>query len=335
MRLSIPNILSPSLRAAATATGVLILLALVLMRSYAYPTAPRPLLRGRVPPAVQLEAPPAPAVVAPQLFEQLAPDAAEAINASVPFSTLPNLPAKPFTLGAASSVDRARAAACLAMAVYYEAASESAAGQAAVAQVVLNRVRNPIFPKSVCGVVFQGSELATGCQFTFTCDGSLSRRPSEAAWKRAVQVAERALNGYVAKEVGEATHYHTQWVVPYWQTSVLKLTQIGAHIFYRWKGGLGLPSAFLATYGGGEMAPPPMKDFDTGLQTELAPVQPVEAALAAPAAPPAPVVKEPAMVKLAQADAGGTPALTPPATLKAAPTSYFGGDQGGAQRLPW
>ena len=90
------------------------------------------------------------------------------------------------------------------MAIYYEAASQSDEGQAAVAQVVLNRLRNPLFPKSVCGVVFEGSKLNTGCQFSFTCDGSLARRPSPDAWNRAQTVAARALNGYVVKGVGEA-----------------------------------------------------------------------------------------------------------------------------------
>ncbi|MGH6970074.1 MAG: cell wall hydrolase, partial [Caulobacteraceae bacterium] len=128
--------------------------------------APVVAMRPRIDPMVRSAALVAP--VEPQTFEQLTPAQAEAANAAVPFSAAPMAPAAPFRLTGASALDRARAQTCLAMAVYYEAGSESAAGEAAVAQVVLNRVRNPLFPSTVCGVVFQGSTLATGCQFTFT-----------------------------------------------------------------------------------------------------------------------------------------------------------------------
>ena len=141
--------------------------------------------------------------VAPQVFEKLSPVEAQAANDKVAISTLPNPPAQPFKLGADSPVDRQRAETCLAMAVYYEAGNQGPNGEAAVAQVELNRLRHPMFPKTVCGVVFQGSTLSTGCQFTFTCDGSLARRPSPTAWKQAVQVADRALDGYVQKDVGQ------------------------------------------------------------------------------------------------------------------------------------
>ncbi|MCX7863759.1 MAG: cell wall hydrolase, partial [Novosphingobium sp.] len=96
-----------------------------------------------------------------------------------------------------SGVDRTRAEQCLAAAIYYEAASESDAGQRAVAQVVLNRVAHPAYPNSVCGVVYQGSERSTGCQFSFTCDGSLARKPSPLFWNRALTIAREALSGHV------------------------------------------------------------------------------------------------------------------------------------------
>ncbi|MDP5103072.1 MAG: cell wall hydrolase, partial [Erythrobacter sp.] len=102
-------------------------------------------------------------------------------------------PAKPF-YSPAVGLTHARAQECLAQAVWYEAASESEAGQRAVAQVVLNRVAHPSWPASVCGVVYQGSERSTGCQFTFTCDGSLARRPSGTGWARAQRIAADALN---------------------------------------------------------------------------------------------------------------------------------------------
>src|SRR3546814_14176438 len=77
-------------------------------------------------------------------------------------------------------------------------------GQQAVAQVVLNRVRNPAFPNSVCGTVYEGSSRSTGCQFTFTCDGSLTARREPAAWERARQVAQMALAGFVYAPVGRS-----------------------------------------------------------------------------------------------------------------------------------
>ena len=186
-------------------------------------------------------------------LQQLSPDAARVWNAANPVSTLPNAAAQPFTLNTTSVLDEARAVDCMTAAVYYEAGMESVDGQRAVAQVVLNRMRHPAYPKTVCGVVFQGSNRKTGCQFTFTCDGALGRQPSEAGWTRARQVAVAALNGYVMKSVGNATHYHANYVAPYWCPSLVKIGAVGAHIFYRWTGSWGLPPAFSGQYGGGEM----------------------------------------------------------------------------------
>ncbi len=187
----------------------------------------------------QAELPP----VEPVTFVQLAPDDARAFNASVPFSTAPNPAARPFRY-AGSDDDRARATDCLAAAVLYEA-GDDATGERAVAQVVLNRLRHPAFPKTVCGVVFEGSERSTGCQFTFSCDGALTRwKPSEAGWTRARDVAAQALAGFVYKPVGYATHYHTDWVVPYWQSSLDKIAKVGTHLFFRWAGWWGTPPAF-------------------------------------------------------------------------------------------
>ncbi|MDP4539707.1 cell wall hydrolase [Qipengyuania sp. DY56-A-20] len=163
----------------------------------------------------------------------------------------PGLAARAFQ-SAGSAVDRARALQCLSMAVYYEAASESYDGQRAVAQVVLNRVAHPAYPASVCGVVFQGSERRTGCQFTFTCDGSLARQPARASWATAQSVALSALSGQVFAAVGTATHYHTHAVNPYWAPSLDLIGSIGAHRFYRWKGRAGQVDAFTMSYRGGE-----------------------------------------------------------------------------------
>jgi hypothetical protein len=170
--------------------------------------------------------------------------------------------ARPF-FGAGTGISHLRASECLAQAVWYEAASESEAGQRAVAQVVLNRVAHPSWPNSVCGVVYQGSERSTGCQFTFTCDGSLARRPSGISWARAQRIAQEALNGSVYAPVGLATHYHTLWVNPYWAPTLDHIGTIGAHRFYRTRGASGSAAAFRGGYAGfepvvsGRTTPPP------------------------------------------------------------------------------
>ena len=151
-----------------------------------------------------------------------------------------------------SGVDRTRALECLTAAIYYEAASEPDQGQRAVAQVVLNRVAHPAFPNTVCGVVYQGSERTTGCQFSFTCDGALARVPSRFFWSRARDVAALALSGYVEPSVGLATHYHTNAVHPYWAPSLHFITAIGAHRFYSLMGRAGDSGTFRFAFGGGE-----------------------------------------------------------------------------------
>lgn len=176
---------------------------------------------------------------------------AQRMNAAMPNASGALRPAHPFVLKA-SADDRRRALRCLTQAVYYEAALEPGLGQDAVAQVVLNRVRDPNYANSVCGVVFEGAERTTGCQFSFTCDGSLSQPPVKWAWDRAQIVAERALNGHVATHVGTATHYHADYVHPWWSPTLAKITQVGAHIFYRWKGLAGETASFRQAYAGRE-----------------------------------------------------------------------------------
>jgi hypothetical protein len=155
--------------------------------------------------------------------------------------------------------DHYRAVQCLTAAIYYEAASEPDAGQRAVAQVVLNRVAHPAFPKTVCGVVYQGSERP-GCQFSFSCDGSMARRPMAQFWDRARRVANDALAGNVFAPIGLSTHYHTGAVHPAWDNQMQLVDVIGAHRFYRWPGLAGRPSAFNVSYRGGEpIAAPHMR----------------------------------------------------------------------------
>ena len=163
--------------------------------------------------------------------------------------------APPFVLRSTSLAERRLAVNCLAAAVYYEAGTEPLAGQRAVAQVVLNRVRAPKFPASICGVVFQRTTRRhTVCQFSFVCDGSFRRRPPGAAQlAEARTVAEQALAGRVAPEVGTATHYHATYVHPSWGQRLVKVDRIGRHIFYRRTGEAGAPSALRKPYAGGEL----------------------------------------------------------------------------------
>ena len=175
---------------------------------------------------------------------------AERINGVLPDSHALNPPAEPFILRAKAG-EREEAVKCLTTAIYYEAALEPREGQEAVAQVVLNRLRHPGYPKSVCGVVFQGSDRP-GCQFSFACDGSMARQPAAWAWRDSRDVATKALDGYVMKDVGTATHYHTSWIMAGWAPTLLKVRQVGSQIFFRPLGPEGEPSAFTERYQGGE-----------------------------------------------------------------------------------
>jgi spore germination cell wall hydrolase CwlJ-like protein len=182
-----------------------------------------------------------PPEIPPAVFADEAPELARASNAAVPL--VPGTPpaASPFHF-TGSAEDRAAALACLSVAVLYEA-GDDAPGERAVAQVVLNRLRHPAFPKTVCGVILQGSERSTGCQFTFTCDGALARAVPPAMLERARAIADAALSGTVDKTVGTATHYHTDWVVPYWRSSLAKIAIVHTQIFYRWPGAWGSRAA--------------------------------------------------------------------------------------------
>ena len=152
------------------------------------------------------------------------------------------LAAQPFHLGGA--LDASRDLECLTQAAYYEARGEGRDGMKAVAQVVLNRVRHRAFPNSVCGVVFQGAGRRTGCQFSFTCDGSMRGRVNRAAWNRARDIASAALSGEVYARVGNATHFHTTGVSPRWRSSLIQVSQVGDHLFYRFGGRSGSGAAF-------------------------------------------------------------------------------------------
>ncbi len=240
----------------------------------------------------------------PMLLRDVAPTEASRINASIPFTTEANPRAPSTVFRAAGVADQYRSLQCLAEAIYFEARSESEDGQRAVAQVVLNRVRHPAYPGSVCGVVYQGPIRAGGgCQFTFTCDGSLVRLPFGEDWARARRIAAEALAGFVYAPVGLATNYHTHQVLPDWAFRLAKTNVIGNHIFYRMPGAWGGAAAFSQTYRGHEPSPAtvmaarlPINLGRSASTTLAAPVDlasfalPVQAsATLASEAPPAPV----------------------------------------------
>ena len=182
----------------------------------------------------------------------LAPTDARARNAAVPFAVDTPRPAAPFRF-AGGETDRARATECLALAAMAEAGAGDT-DQRAVMQVILNRVRHPAFPRTVCGVVFEGSQRRTGCQFTFTCDGSLARVYSDARWQAARSRAREMLGGKVYGAVGNATHYHTDWVYPWWSGKLDKIAKVDTHLFFRWRGYWGTQAAQRLAYRGGEPA---------------------------------------------------------------------------------
>lgn len=122
---------------------------------------------------------------------------------------------------------------CLAQAIYYEARSEPRVGQLAVADVVLNRVASPVYPGSICEVVFQGSERRTGCQFSFTCDGSMQARLNKRKWKESEDLAGAILAGVRVPVSRNATHYHADYVWPHWADNLTPTATIGTHKFYR------------------------------------------------------------------------------------------------------
>lgn len=227
----------------------------------------------------------------PQIYKPLTREEGLAANAALPFSSLPveRPPAFNLVSAATDPLVGKTALECLTSAIYYEAGNESYQGQRAVAQVILNRVRHPAFPNSVCGVVLQGSERRTGCQFTYTCDGSLARKPSLGGWQRAQSVALLALSGLVEPSVGMATHYHADYVMPYWAPKLDKIAQIGTHIFYKWKGGWGRRDAFTSRYAGESIGSAQLASLtgllpiDMNVMTDepSAPVGPPKATLAA------------------------------------------------------
>ena len=127
---------------------------------------------------------------------------------------------------------------CLSTGIYFEARGESYRGQVAVAQTIMNRVAHPDYPSTICGVVYQNQHRRNACQFSFACDGIPDRISETAAWAKAQEITQTVLNGEIyLTEVADATHYHATYVRPHWARNMDKLTQVGLHVFYRFKPG--------------------------------------------------------------------------------------------------
>ena len=179
---------------------------------------------------------------------------AQTRNALIPAADLPLGGPKRFNDISRGSAQYDSALTCMTQAIYYEAANEPAQGKRAVAQVVLNRLKHPAYPNTVCGVVYEGVYRPV-CQFSFTCDGALLRKPLARQWRESKAVAEKMLAGTVEPAVGTATHYHADYVVPRWAYTLAKIDKIGTHIFYRFPGSAGSEGAFTRPWAGRENVP--------------------------------------------------------------------------------
>lgn len=244
-----------------------------------------------VPPAPENSAPPSEITAAPPSASPAAVEPPQAVVEAPP----PPPPPTPAEILGLAGKDRLKAEKCLANAVYFEARGEALRGQIAVAQVVMNRVFSPYYPKDVCSVVYQNAERHLACQFTFACDGRSKAINERGAWARAMRVAKQTLDGKVwLAAVAKATHYHAYWVSPAWVGEMRKLYRFGVHTFYRpqrWGDGekeIGWVQAPLPVL---KPKPQPVSHLPKPQATNTAPsAQPVVTqAAAAPANPPAPV----------------------------------------------
>ena len=160
-----------------------------------------------------------------------APSPARMVAAGAPIADLVAFDFTDFDVARLQAEERT----CLAEAIYYEARSESRVGRMAVADVILNRVASPVYPDTICGVVYQGSERRTGCQFSFTCDGSMKSRRNQRQWREAELLAGAVLAGVRKPVTRGATHYHADYVSPPWAENLSPTATIGTHKFYRFQ----------------------------------------------------------------------------------------------------
>ena len=251
-----------------------------------------PSAAGNVPaaaPQITIVPPPAPVLEAPRPVVEIPP---------------PPPPPTPSDLlglsGKEHAKERAKAEKCLANAVYFESRGELMRGQVAVAQVVLNRVFSPYYPKDVCGVVYQNAHMHLACQFTFACDGRSKAITERGAWSRAVRVAKQALDGKVwIAAVAKSTHYHAYWVNPSWVAEMKKMYRYGVHTFYRphrWgdgsqEAGWVVPEMAMAKPAESKSQPTPAKPV-TSNETPAPVVTQANASAVAGVVKPAPVVAQ-------------------------------------------
>jgi len=167
--------------------------------------------------------------VAPAVMRPTLAAATQSAVAATPRTVVRNLVNRP------SYQTYVREKNCLATAIYFEARGESTLGQKAVAEVVVARTRVPGRPRTICGVVYEGSHRKTGCQFSFTCDGVADRVRDRDAWRQATRIAANVMRtgGKVNPVAGGATFYHADYVSPSWASRMIKVAEIGTHIFYR------------------------------------------------------------------------------------------------------
>lgn len=219
----------PALRAAATER--------VNVFDGATPSTPRAVALASSTPAAVDTPVNATALLVPKIGAK-APVLARLEDPAAPQATLVSRAQRPNYAALVDPSHEAKEEHCLAQAIYFEARSEPAAGQAAVAQVVLNRVSSGLYPTSVCGVVFQNAQRYKACQFSFACEGRSLRVTEAGPWAAARRIARDVLQGRTYVEhVGAATHYHAQYVRPGWSRRLKKTDKIGQHIFYKLRPG--------------------------------------------------------------------------------------------------
>ena len=125
---------------------------------------------------------------------------------------------------------------CMAANIYFEASTQERIGKIGVAQVTMNRVRSPEFPNSVCEVVYQGPKNKKNkrlCQFSWYCDGKPDIIRNKRVWRECVYVAKYVILGGVPDITYNSTHYHADYVQPWWAKKMEKTVKLGDHIFYR------------------------------------------------------------------------------------------------------
>jgi hypothetical protein len=167
----------------------------------------------------------------PQAVPEPPPVPLPSVIAVLPRPAPPLSPAQRLQL---TGKDRDKAEACLARAIYFEARNQPYRGQVAVAQVVINRVFSGIYPRDVCGVIYQNAHRRLACQFTFACDGQPEVVTEWRSWRGAQRIARQTLDGKLyVQAVGTATHYHATYVHPYWVREMRRHAREGIHLFYR------------------------------------------------------------------------------------------------------